>query len=101
MAFSPNKDRELWGGGAEGQNPRRLREAHTGETFDLILWSPTTRRLLVTLHKRATEPDSAASADSSKQGTCEWIDSESGQVLHREEGVSTSSGFVLPDGSFY
>lgn len=104
LAFTRDKDRELWVADAEGQHPRRLRSARTKEHFGTIIWIPGGKRLIVLVHKIGAgqgRAGQAAVAEPPTQGAYECIDSAFGQVLNREEEFSADSGYVLSDGSFY
>jgi Tol biopolymer transport system component/DNA-binding winged helix-turn-helix (wHTH) protein len=90
IAFTANKDREIWTTGNDGDNPRALVVDSSGKSFAALFWSGDGKRVSYLRGLNGLGKDDYESADAS-----------SGEVLAIEKNVTFVSACALADGRIF
>ncbi len=99
IVFTTANSTEIWvaGLGTDSEAPHRLVPAGPLETFPVVEWAAGGRRLVCQRLKYLVQPR-AVSQEPHHLRSFESIDSATGAVVMREDGISMRSAVVLPDG---
>jgi eukaryotic-like serine/threonine-protein kinase len=93
IAFTANKDREIWITGADGDNPHALLVDPSGNSFSSLFWSGDGKRVSYLRSLNGLGRDNKTAYESA--------DANSGKVLALQNDVTFESACALADGRVF